>query len=236
MQVVGVAEDGEQAIELCRQAQPQLVLMDLDMPNLDGISASRIIKQTWPHIRILILTTFEDTGQALEALRSGADGYLLKSMKPVELAETIRTVYRGGTLIDQEMSHKLFAQLEAAKKGDVPSTTKVAATYDLTPRELEILQFVSKGLRYKTIASKLYLSDGTVRNYASSFYLKLGFATGRKQCKRPGRQGFWNNLTARYGFPLDMEKTKKQAAASAAACFLLYKKTPSLIGGSGDLI
>ncbi len=174
LQVVGVAEDGEQAIELCRQVQPQLVLMDLDMPNLDGISASRTIKQTWPHIRILILTTFEDTGQALEALRSGADGYLLKSMKPVELAETIRTVYRGGTLIDQEMSHKLFAQLEAAKSGDVPSTTKVAATYDLTSRELEILQFVSKGLRYKTIASKLYLSDGTVRNYASSVYLKLG--------------------------------------------------------------
>ncbi|GAA3410735.1 hybrid sensor histidine kinase/response regulator transcription factor [Paenibacillus hodogayensis] len=174
LQVVGTAEDGEQAIELCRQFQPQLVLMDLEMPNVDGISASRTIKETWPHIRILILTTFEDTRQALEAMRSGVDGYLLKSMQPLELAETIRTVYRGGTLIDQGVSHKLFAQLEADNSGDDPSPIKASSAYELTPRELEILQFVSKGLRYKSIASKLYLSDGTVRNYASSAYVKLG--------------------------------------------------------------
>ncbi|MGX1829935.1 response regulator [Paenibacillus taichungensis] len=174
LQVVGTAEDGEQAIELCRQVQPQLVLMDLDMPIMDGISASRIIKETWPHIGILILTTFEDTRKALEAMRSGVDGYLLKSMQPLELAETIRTVYRGGTLIDQGMSHKLFAQLEADSSEDDPSPIKESLAYELTPRELEILQLVSKGLRYKSIASKLYLSDGTVRNYASSAYMKLG--------------------------------------------------------------
>ncbi|WP_169089605.1 hybrid sensor histidine kinase/response regulator transcription factor [Paenibacillus sp. PL91] len=174
LQVVGTAKDGEQAIALCKQVQPQLVLMDLDMPNMDGITASRTMKQMWPHLRILILTTFEDTRQALEALRSGADGYLLKSIKPAELAETIRTVYRGGTLIDQEMSHKLFAQLEADKTGDDTSPTQMGAAYDLTLREIEVLKFVSKGLRYKTIASKLYLSDGTVRNYASSAYMKLG--------------------------------------------------------------
>ncbi|GGF95902.1 histidine kinase [Paenibacillus albidus] len=174
LQVVGTAEDGEQAIALCKQVQPQLVLMDLDMPNMDGITASRTMKQMWPQIRILILTTFEDTRQALEVLRSGADGYLLKSIKPAELAETIRTVYRGGTLINQEMSHKLFAQLEADKTGDDTSPTQMGAAYDLTLREIEVLKFVSKGLRYKTIASKLYLSDGTVRNYASSAYMKLG--------------------------------------------------------------
>lgn len=174
IQVVGTAEDGEQAIELCRQVRPQLVLMDVEMPNMDGITASRAIKESWPHIQILILTTFEDTKQALEAMRSGVDGYLLKSMQPLELAETIRTVHRGGTLIEQGMSHKLFAQLEADNSGDDPSSIKASSAYDLTPRELEILQFVSKGLRYKSIASKLYLSDGTVRNYASSAYIKLG--------------------------------------------------------------
>lgn len=175
LQVVGTAGDGEQAIALCEQVQPQLVLMDLDMPNMDGITASRTMKQMWPQMRILILTTFEDTRQALEVLRSGADGYLLKSIKPAELAETIRTVYRGGTLIDQEMSHKLFAQLEADQTGDdTPPLTQAGAAYDLTLREIEVLKFVSKGLRYKTIASKLYLSDGTVRNYASSAYMKLG--------------------------------------------------------------
>ncbi|OME69402.1 hypothetical protein BSK65_15525 [Paenibacillus odorifer] len=144
------------------------------MPNMDGITASRTMKEMWPQIRILILTTFEDTRQALEVLRSGADGYLLKSIKPAELAETIRTVYRGGTLIDQEMSHKLFTQLEADKTGDDTSPTQMRAAYDLTLREIEVLKFVSKGLRYKTIAFKLYLSDGTVRNYPSSAYMKLG--------------------------------------------------------------
>lgn len=135
---------------------------------------SRPIKESWPNIRILIFTTFEDTKQAMEAMRSGVDGYLLKSMQPLELAETIRTVHRGGTLIEQGMSHKLFAQLEADNSDDDHSSIKVSLAYDLSPRELEILQFVSKGLRYKSIASELYLSDGTVRNYASSAYLKLG--------------------------------------------------------------
>ena len=168
LQIAGMAEDGRQAVEQCRLLQPQLVLMDLDMPHMDGISATRMIKQTWPQIHILILTTFEDTEQALQAMQSGADGYLLKSMHPGELAETIRTVHRGGTLIDRGMSQKLFAQLN-----DSPMIQPTTA-YDLTPRELEILQLVSEGLRYKTIASRLYLSDGTVRNYASSVYLKLG--------------------------------------------------------------
>lgn len=186
-QVVGTAEDGEQAIELCRQLRPQLVLMDVEMPNVDGISASRVIKESLPHIKILILTTFEDTKQAMEAMRSGVDGYLLKSMQPLELAETIRTVHRGGTLIDQSMSHKLFAELEADNRGDDPSSIKASSAYELTPRELEILQFLSKGLRYKSIASKLYLSDGTVRNYASSAYMKLG-VSNREEAVQKARE------------------------------------------------
>ncbi|GKU79105.1 hybrid sensor histidine kinase/response regulator transcription factor [Paenibacillus sp. L3-i20] len=171
LHVVGLAEDGQQAIELCEQLSPQLVLMDLDMPNMDGISASKIIKQKWPNTFILILSTFQDTEQVLEVLRSGADGYLLKSIEPRLLAENIRIVYRGGTLIDQDISHKLFEQLEAEKES---VEIKTNTAFDLSPRELEILQMVSKGLRYKTIASKLYLSDGTVRNYASTAYMKLG--------------------------------------------------------------
>ena len=101
-------------------------------------------------------------------MRSGADGYLLKSIEPRELIESIRLVYRGGTLIHQEMSHKLFEVLEMDKNETELMNPKTSENYDLTPREIEILQFVSKGLRYKTIASKLYLSDGTVRNYTST--------------------------------------------------------------------
>ncbi|WP_261306280.1 helix-turn-helix transcriptional regulator [Paenibacillus andongensis] len=190
LQVVGLAEDGEQAIELCEQCQPQLVLMDLDMPHMDGILAAKKIKQAWPHIRILILTTFQDTEQALEVLRSGADGYLLKSIEPRELAENIRLVYRGGTLIDQEMSHKLFERLEMGKSEIELFKAKTIENYDLTPREIEILQLVSKGLRYKTIASKLYLSDGTVRNYASTAYMKLGVRNREEAIQKALEAGF----------------------------------------------
>ncbi|QQZ63210.1 hybrid sensor histidine kinase/response regulator transcription factor [Paenibacillus sonchi] len=190
LKVAGLSEDGLQAIEKCEQNQPQVVLMDLDMPNMDGIAASKIIKQKWPHIRILVLTTFQDTEQALEVLRSGADGYLLKSIEPRELAETIRHVYRGGTLIDQEMSHKLFEKLEADKHGTGVLKPKTIENFDLTSREIEILQLVCKGLRYKTIASKLYLSDGTVRNYASAVYMKLGVRNREEAVQKAMEAGF----------------------------------------------
>jgi DNA-binding NarL/FixJ family response regulator/anti-sigma regulatory factor (Ser/Thr protein kinase) len=171
LNVADLAEDGKQAVELCGRHQPHVVLMDLDMPDMGGAEATKMIKQQWPHIRVLIFTTFQDTEQALDLLRGGADGFLLKSAEPLELADTIRLIHRGGTLIDQRMSHKIFDNLV----GSIESPqSKAAADYGLTAREIEILQFVAKGLRYKTIASKLYLSDGTVRNYASSAYLKIG--------------------------------------------------------------
>ncbi|MFP4975199.1 response regulator [Paenibacillus sp. CN-4] len=180
LQVVGLAEDGQQAVTMCGQMQPQVVLMDLDMPNMDGVSAIKIIKQNWPDIQVLILTTFQEKEKAIEVLRSGADGYLLKSMEPGELAETIRLIHRGGTIIAHDMSAKLFEDLEmseteaeAQRIETKPLEAKPLEAYGLTPRELEILQLVTQGLRYKTIAAKLYLSDGTVRNYASSVYLKL---------------------------------------------------------------
>ncbi|KAF4324980.1 hypothetical protein G195_001675 [Phytophthora kernoviae 00238/432] len=141
LNVADLAEDGKQAVELCGRHQPHVVLMDLDMPDMGGAEATKMIKQQWPHIRVLIFTTFQDTEQALDLLRGGADGFLLKSAEPLDIESP---------------------------------QSKAAADYGLTAREIEILQFVAKGLRYKTIASKLYLSDGTVRNYASSAYLKLG--------------------------------------------------------------
>jgi len=168
--VSGTAENGEQAIDMCGHLRPDVVLMDLDMPHVDGIQATKMIKEQWPSIRVLIFTTFEDTKQALELLRFGADGFLLKLAAPLELADSIRLIHRGGTLIDQGMSSKIFEKLDESEESQ-PSKESV---YDLTDREIEILQLVSKGLRYKTIASKLYLADGTVRNYAASAYLKLG--------------------------------------------------------------
>lgn len=170
LNVVGLAEDGNEAIDLCGRLQPHVILMDLDMQHMDGVEATKKIKQQWPHIRILIFTTFQDTEQALESLRNGADGFLLKSIETLELADTIRLIHKGGTLIDQGMSHKIFEKFDAPK--ETPQSK--ATAYELTAREIEILQLVAKGLRYTTIASRLYLSNGTVRNYASTAYTKLG--------------------------------------------------------------
>ncbi|MFJ7916875.1 MULTISPECIES: response regulator [unclassified Lysinibacillus] len=170
LNVVGLAEDGNQAIDLCGRLQPHVILMDLDMQHMDGIEATKKIKQQWPHIRVLIFTTFQDTEQALESLRNGADGFLLKSIETLELANTIRLIHKGGTLIDQGMSHKIFEKFDEQK--ETPQSK--ATAYELTAREIEILQLVAKGLRYNTIASRLYLSNGTVRNYASTAYSKLG--------------------------------------------------------------
>ncbi len=168
--VVGLAEDGIQAIDLCGRLQPHVILMDLDMQHMDGVEATKKIKQQWPHIHVLIFTTFQDTEQALESLRNGADGFLLKSIETLELANTIRLIHKGGTLIDQGMSHKIFEKFDEQK--ETPQSK--ATAYELTTREIEILQLVAKGFRYTTIASRLYLSNGTVRNYASTAYTKLG--------------------------------------------------------------
>ncbi|PEI82364.1 helix-turn-helix transcriptional regulator [Bacillus toyonensis] len=170
LNVVGLAEDGNQAIDLCGRLQPHVILMDLDMQHMDGVEATKKIKQQWPHIRVLIFTTFQDTEQALESLRNGADGFLLKSIETLELANTIRLIHKGGTLIDQGMSHKIFEKFD--EQNETPQSKTTA--YELTAREIEILQLVAKGLRYTTIASRLYLSNGTVRNYASVAYAKLG--------------------------------------------------------------
>lgn len=170
LNVVGLAEDGNQAIDLCGRLQPHVILMDLDMQHMDGVEATKKIKQQWPHIRVLIFTTFQDTEQALESFRNGADGFLLKSIETLELANTIRIIHKGGTLIDQGMSHKIFEKFDEQK--ETPQSK--ATAYELTAREIEILQLVAKGLRYTTIASRLYLSNGTVRNYASTAYTKLG--------------------------------------------------------------
>ncbi|WP_103945672.1 hybrid sensor histidine kinase/response regulator transcription factor [Bacillus sp. ok061] len=170
LQVVGMAEDGEQAVELCERLKPDLVLMDLEMSNLNGIRATKIIKGKWPDIRVLILSTFQDTKRAKEIIRNGADGYLLKSIDSRELAESIRLIYRGGTMIDQDLFHKMWDGNDEEESVGLKSDGK---EYGLTKRELEVLNLLSQGIRYKTIASKLYLSNGTVRNYASTLYDKL---------------------------------------------------------------
>ncbi|MEC3249186.1 hybrid sensor histidine kinase/response regulator transcription factor [Bacillus cereus] len=171
LQVVGMAEDGERALELCERLKPDVVLMDLEMPNLDGIHATKMIKKKWPDIRVLILSTFQNTERAKEIIRNGADGYVLKSIDSRELAESIRLVYRGGTMITHDLFHRMWEENEET---GLFESRSAGIEYGLTKRELEILKLLSQGSLYKTIASTLYLSNGTVRNYASNLYEKLG--------------------------------------------------------------
>ncbi|MEK4240237.1 hybrid sensor histidine kinase/response regulator transcription factor [Paenibacillus sp. FSL H7-0714] len=171
-EIIGLAENGEQAVSFCEQDQPHVVLMDLNMPDMDGAEATKLIKQKWPGVRVLILTTFQEPDLAVEALQNGADGYLLKSTEPQELFEGIRLVHRGVKMITPAITNVLIDHYEMHPTSE--AQTEQSNEYGLTPRELEILECLSKGMRYKSIAAKLYLSDGTVRNYASTIYAKLG--------------------------------------------------------------
>ena len=174
---VVVAGNGKQALEQCEQGRPDIILMDINMPEMDGIAATKMIKEAWPGIRVIMITTIEDVSYAAEALRSGAEGYMLKSIHPKELAATIRLVYGGGTMISQDMAHQLFHK-ETGHTEDNP--------YELTERELDVLQCLTEGLRNKAIAQKLHLSEGTIRNYISSIYLKLQ-VQGREEAVEKAR-------------------------------------------------
>ncbi|GMX61891.1 hybrid sensor histidine kinase/response regulator transcription factor [Paenibacillus elgii] len=191
-EVVGLAEDGEQALEQCERLRPHVVLMDLHMPRMDGVEAAKRVKQKHPGIRVLIMTTFQETEKAVEALRSGADGYLLKSSEPQELSETIRLVHRGVMMIAQDVTNQLIQNYGGGALREQPAEPDkpLPPPSGLTPREMDILQCLSKGLRYKTIAAKLYLSEGTVRNYASTIYTKLGVRNREEAVQKVfGNQG-----------------------------------------------
>lgn len=163
---VSAAENGEQAIVHCGKERPHVVLMDIHMPVMDGMDATKHIKEVWPDIRVVMMTTLEDASLASDALKLGAEGYLLKSMHPKELAATIRLIYGGGTMISQDVAQQLFQDLR-------PNQQKEGLPYELTEREADVLRCLKEGLRNKDIAGRLHLSEGTVRNYISSVYLKL---------------------------------------------------------------
>ncbi|MGG1940535.1 hybrid sensor histidine kinase/response regulator transcription factor [Paenibacillus polymyxa] len=160
---IQTAEDGNVAVDQCASDPPDVVLMDVHMPQMDGITATKLIKESWPNIRVIMITTFDDISYATKSLALGAEGYVLKSIDPRELANTIRLVHHGGTMITQEVASTLFQQMTGTMKNP----------YGLTERELEILHCLTEGHRYKAIASKVHLSEGTVRNYISTIYSKM---------------------------------------------------------------
>jgi DNA-binding NarL/FixJ family response regulator len=171
IEVVGLAEDGAQALELVPQSQPDVVLMDLKMPGMNGIAATQRICDQFPDVKVLVLTTFDADEWVFDAIRSGASGYLLKDTPREELIRAIEGTASGETHVDPAIAGKLFKQ--AARSTPTPDT-KIAE--ELSERELEVLKLLALGLTNADIAGRLFLSEGTVRNYVSAVLAKLEVA------------------------------------------------------------
>src|SRR5436190_24291117 len=163
IEVVGVAEDGAQAVELVQAQQPAVVLMDLNMRGVNGIQATRIICDTFPAVRVLALTTYDADEWVFAAIRAGAVGYLLKDTPRAGLLKAIEGTAAGQTFVDPSVAGKLFTHV--AGTSVVHDTTMAES---LSPRELEILRLLANARSNTDIAEQLFLSEGTVRNYVSA--------------------------------------------------------------------
>ena len=168
-EVVGSAQDGYEAVELTEKKQPDLVLMDLKMPGMNGIEATREIRKKHPDIKILVLTTYDDDEWVFDAIRAGASGYLLKDTPRQKIIEAIRGTVDGKSFVDPVVAGKLLNQV--ASNQTQPTSI---LTEKLTERELDVLRLLAKGMPNTDIAGTLHLSEGTVRNHVSAILEKLG--------------------------------------------------------------
>jgi DNA-binding NarL/FixJ family response regulator len=168
--VVGIARDGEEALKLAAELEPDIVLMDVRMPRLDGVEATRIIHESRPGIRIVMLTTFDDDEYVHSAISHGAVGYLLKNIRPEALVSSLRAVMSGATLFDKEITARIVAGTDATDASD-----ELRMVYDgLSRREREVLGMARQMLSNGQIAAALNLTDRSVRNYMSSLYHAFG--------------------------------------------------------------
>jgi DNA-binding NarL/FixJ family response regulator len=182
LEVVGTAGDGEEALATverlhAERTAPEVVLMDVRMPRLDGIAATRAFKERWPEIRIVILTTFDDRELIQAGLQAGAQGYLLKDITAEQLATTIRVVAQGQVLLHPEVANKVIAAFPSAPIESAvaaPALVGVSELSQLTEREREILALLAHGASNREISETLYIAGGTVKNHLSNILGKLG--------------------------------------------------------------
>lgn len=168
IEVVGTAENGQEAFKLCSSLSPDVVLMDMRMPDFDGAYGISAIKSKYPEIKALVLTTFDDEETIEKALTSGADGYILKEMEDDKIIAAVKTVYNGISVFGNSVFASMRKQIAAPKQ--VQSSNNI----DLTPRESDIIRLVAKGYDNKEISDELFLAEGTVRNQVSHLLEKIG--------------------------------------------------------------
>ncbi|AYC30200.1 response regulator [Paenisporosarcina cavernae] len=166
MDVVGEATNGKQAVELTEALNPDIVLMDLIMPEMDGIQATKLIKKAQPHIQVLMLTSFADRDHVIPAIDAGASGYQLKDIEPDELVESIRKLMRGENTLHPQATSLLM-------KGREPREIPPHETFPLTPREQDVLSELTKGKSNREIASSLFVTEKTVKTHISNIFTKL---------------------------------------------------------------
>ena len=171
--VAGEAGNGVEALTLYAELRPDVVLMDIRMPEMDGVEATRRLCGQWPEAHVLILTTFDEDAYVLEGLRAGAFGYLLKDVSGEELAAAVRTVAAGNALIGSSVARKVLT--EFGRRPVLPTETEGAmAVESLSDREQEILELVAQGFSNPEIAGRLHLAEGTVKNYVTNILQKTG--------------------------------------------------------------
>ncbi|KHD36204.1 LuxR family transcriptional regulator [Clostridium acetobutylicum] len=176
IEIVGTACNGNEVVESVRKYKPDVILMDVRMPEMDGVQCTKVIKESYPNIKIIVLTTFDDDEYIFNALKYGASGYLLKGVSMDELVRSIHTVVNGGAMINPDITAKVFKLFSQMAQGDI--SIQVGAkknTDDICDAEWNIIKCVGFGLSNKEIAKKLRLSEGTVRNYLSNILNKLNF-------------------------------------------------------------
>lgn len=168
IEVVGVAQDGEEGVALTAQHQPDLVLMDLKMPGMNGIEATRQIRASFPTVKVLVLTTYDDDEWVFDAIRAGAAGYVLKDTPREEVIAALRGTVEGKTFVDPSVAGKLLNHIASSQQ-----LTPTLITDKLTGRETDVLRLLARCCSNADIASQLNLSEGTVRNHVSSIFVKL---------------------------------------------------------------
>jgi DNA-binding NarL/FixJ family response regulator len=173
IQVVGQASNGQEAVEVATRVHPDVVLMDVRMPILDGVRATHLLKQTLPQCRVIVLTTFDDDEYIFDALRTGAVGYLLKDVASARLVEAIRATARGESILEPSVAAKVIAEFTRVSSM-VPSAQMEQLVEPLSERELEILALIARGASNREIADQLFIAEGTVKNHVTHILGKLG--------------------------------------------------------------